>query len=249
MTRRAPAIVMLPFLPALAAALPALAGEDAQEPRAPLRVLDFEIEDAAVRRVVEGYTISRALEAVRFVGRRGHEEFLLERLPLATALARHLHEPLEPYNVTERAPGEYDVDDRGALRGRLRLVAKAPGRRVYYAEGQFRSLAQLLRLDGAMVITLHYREGEDPSQPALMNAPQLYVRLDNILAHGILKILSPLIHGVIDRRFAHLAGAAEKVSARMMKDPAGLYREMQGWPDVTDAQRADFLRQFGLADE
>ncbi len=249
MIRRAPAFTMLILPATLAAALPALGGEDGKEGQAPLRLLDFEIEDAAVRRVVEGYTISRALQAVRFIGRHEHEEFLLERLPLAAALARHLHPPLEPYNITEKGPGLYDVDDRGAIRGHLRLIAQGPGRRVYVAQGEFRSLAHLIRFTGAMVITLRYVEEAAPGEPALRNEPHLYVRIDNVLVHGLLKLLSPLIHGIIDRRVATLAAAAETVSARITKDPAGLYREMKGWPEVTDAQRAEFRRQFNLPDE
>lgn len=246
MSRHVPLIAAIAVL---ATALAAPGAENEREPQAPLRLLDFEIEDAAVRRVAEEYTISRALEAVRFVGRREHEEFLLERLPLAAALARHLHPPLEPYNVTEKGPGLYDVDDRGALRGHLRLIARAPGRRVYFAEGQFVSLAHVIRFSGAMVITLRYAEEKAPGEAALRNEPHLYVRIDNVLVHGLMKFLSPLIHGIIDRRVATLAAAAETVSARITKDPAGLHREMKTWPDVTDAQHADFRRQFGLPED
>jgi hypothetical protein len=199
--------------------------------------------------VVEEHTISRALDAVRFVGRREHEEFLLERLPLAAALGRHLYPPLEPYNITQTGPGLYDVDDRGALRGHLRLIAGEPGRRVYFIEGEFRSLAHLLRFNGAMVIALRYAEEAGAGGPALRNEPHLYVRIDNALVHGLLRLLRPLIHGVIDRRVAALAAAAEAVSTRLTKDPAGLYREMRGWPDVTDAQRAEFRQHFGLPEQ
>lgn len=249
MTRASSAATAWILLAVLGAALPASAGEGGKEPRAPLRLLELEIEDAAVRRVVEGYTISRALEPVRFIGRREHQEFLLERLPLAVALARHLHPPLEPYNVTEKGPGLYDVDDRGAIRGTLRLVAQAPGRRVYFAEGQFRSLAHLIRFNGAMAITLRYPEDAEAGEPNLRNQPHLYVRIDHVLIHGLLKLLAPLIHGIIDRRVATLAAAAEAVSARITKDPAGLYREMKTWPDITDGQRAEFRRQFAVADD
>jgi hypothetical protein len=248
MTRRAHSLAPVCLALAVLCALPARAGEPASEANLSLRLLDFEIEDPAVRRVVERYTIHREMEQVRFLGRREYEEFLLDRLPLAAALGKRLHEALEPYNIVEKAPGLYDVDDRGALRGHVRLVANAPGRRIYLVEGQFRSLAQLLKLDGTMIITLAYRDEEDGG-PVLVNAPQLYLRLDNILAHGILKVLAPLVHGVIDRRFAHLAGAAERVSARITQDPAGVYREMRAWPDVTDAHRADFRRHFGLPED
>lgn len=248
MTRRALAAALLCLAP-LALAPPAVGDEPAEEPRAPLHLLGFEIEDGAVRRVVERYTISRALEHVRFIGRREHEEFLLERLPLAAALARHLHPPLEPYTIAEKGPGLYDVADRDAMRGHLRLIAQAPGRRVYLAEGQFRSLAHLIRFTGAMVITLRYAEDAEAAEPSLRNEPHLYVRIDNVLVHGLLKLLSPLIHAIIDRRVASLAAAAEAVSARLTKDPAGLYREMVDWPDVTDAQRVEFRRQFGLGED
>jgi hypothetical protein len=34
--------------------------------------------------------------------------------------------------------------------------------------------------------------------------PQLYLRLDNVMIHGIRKVLAPLLHGIIDRRVASL---------------------------------------------
>ncbi len=246
MSRYAPIAALIACL---ATAAPLFGAEATGERQGPLRLLDFEIEDAAVHRVVEGYTISRALEPTRFSGRREHEEFLLDHLPLAAALGRRLYPPLEPYGIVERAPGVYEVEDRGALRGTTRLIAKAPGRRVYLVEGEFRSLARLVRFTGTMVIALSYREGGDGEEEHLVNEPHLYVRIDNILVHGLLKLLSPLIHGIIDRRVAALAAAAEAVSGRITRDPAGVYWEMKRWPEVTDAQRAEFRQHFGLSED
>jgi hypothetical protein len=136
------------------------------------------------------------------------------------------------------------VNDLGALRGNFRLVAHQGTRRVYVCHGQFRSLAYLLSLSGNMVFTLEYRESRHDAAPTVEVAPQLYLRLDNLLAHGTLKLISPLLHGVIDRRFANLTAATQIVGERVTRDPEGLYREMQTWSDIRPDQLEHFRRAF-----
>jgi hypothetical protein len=226
----------LVLLAALAAA--ASAGE-------PLRLVGVAVEDAPTRRVVERPTVARRLPPVRYLGTRLTTEWLLERPPLAATLARHLHPPLERYHLRATGEGLYQVDDQGALRGQLRLVAAAPARRVYYCQGEFRSLGHLLALTGGMVFALEYRQVAEGSEPRMEVVPQLFVRLDNLVAHGLVTVLGPLLTGVIDRRAASLAAATTVVTERITRDPAGLYREMAAWPDITpqdlDAYRAAFL--------
>jgi len=213
------------------------------------RLLDFEFEDPAVRRVLERTTITRAIEPTRFIGRMAHEEFLLDRLPLSAALGRRLHPALEHYRITEKGRGVWAIEEGESIRGRTRLIARAPGRRVYIAEGEFRSLAQLLSFEGAMVITLRYWEDEQGGRAYLHNAPHVYVRIENVLLHGLAKLFSPILHGIVERRVARLAAAANAVSDRFTRDPAGLYREMLGWPEVSERDRAAFRRHFGIEGE
>jgi hypothetical protein len=125
-------------------------------------------------------------------------------------------------------------------------VAAAPGRRVYITEGEFRSLAQLIRFEGAMVITLRYGEAEEAGQHVLSNEPHVYVRIENLLLRGLARLFSPIVGGIIERRVARLAGAAGAVSTQLSRDPAALYREMQGWPEISERDRADFRRYFGI---
>jgi hypothetical protein len=170
----------------------------------------------------------------------------MDRPPFAATLARHLHQPLERYHITDTTSGTYTVDDMGSLRGSLRLVARAPGWRVYFVEGQFRSLAHLLRLSGSMVYTLEYRERWEGNESYVEVDPQLFLRLDNIVAHGILKVLAPLLHGIIDRRVANLTDAAQIVSERLTKDPRGLYQEIRTWPDVRPEDLEDYRQAFPI---
>jgi hypothetical protein len=207
------------------------------------RLIGLTIEDAATREVVERYSLARQLPPVRFPGTLRTTEWLLERPAFAATLARHLHPPLERYHITDKGNGRYEVDDLGALRGELRLVAQGLDRRVYLCEGEFRSLAQILKLSGTMVFTLEYREITQDNGPYIEVTPQLFVRLNNILAHGMLKVLAPLLNGVIDRRVGNLTTATQIVSQRLMSDPDGLYREIQTWPEV----RPEELEAYRLA--
>lgn len=235
-------------LGAACAAVPAARGEEG-EPRGPVRLLDLDIEDGAARRVFERTTGSRAVEPTRFPGRREHQDFFLDRLPLAAVLGRRLDPGVEHYRIAEKGPGVWAIEEGEALRGQTRLLARAPGRRVYIAEGEFRSLAHLLRFQGAMVITLRYREEQEGAESFLVNEPHVYVRIENLLLHGLAKLLSPIIHGIIERRVARLAAAAGAVSTRIVRDPAGLYREMQDWPEVTERDRTDFRGHFEIPEE
>ncbi len=212
-------------------------------------LIGFPIEDPATREVVEEYTLARQLKTVRFIGTLKTTNWILDRPPFAATLARHLHHPLERYHITEKGEGVYTVDDMGALRGSVRLVAQAPERRVYLVEGEFRSLAHILKLSGNMVFALTYRERWEGDESYVEIDPQLFVRLNNILVHGILKILAPLIHGVIDRRVDSLTVAAQVVSQRLTQDPQGLYREIRTWPDVRPAELEAYRHAFRIVED
>jgi hypothetical protein len=216
---------------------------------AAVTLIGLTIDDPATQNVVESYTLARDLPSVRFLGTRGQVDWLLDRPAFTATVARHLYPPLERYHVIPRKDGTYEVNDLGSLRGSFRLVAHEGNRRVYFCQGEFRSLAHILKLSGGLVFTLELRDLQQGSDAYMEVTPQLYVRLDNIVAHGLLKVLSPLINGVIDRRVGNLTAATQIVGERLARDPAGLYREMRSWPDLRpeelEAYRLTFLTDEG----
>ena len=213
------------------------------------RLIGLAIEDPATREVVERYTLARQLKTVRVIGTLKTTDWVMDRPPFAATLARHLHPSMERYRITEKGNGQYEVDDLGALRGTVRLIARGPERRIYFVEGQFRSLAHLLKLSGSMVFTLEYRERWEGNESYVEVDPQLFLRLDNVVAHGILKVLAPLLHGIIDRRVGNLTAAAQIVSQRLTKDPKGLYQELRTWSDVRPEELDEYRRAFRTDEE
>jgi hypothetical protein len=207
-------------------------------------LIGLTIDDSATRNIVEGHTLARDLPAVRFLGTVKMVDWLMDRPTLAAALARHLHPPLERYQIAMRDDGSFAVNDLGNLRGSLRLVARGANRRVYFCQGEFRSLAHILRLSGGMVFTLEYLDSRQGTDPTVEVTPKLYVRLDNVLVHGMLKIISPLLHGVIDRRVANLTLATQAIGERITRDPEGLYREMQTWQDILPEDLEAYRQAF-----
>jgi hypothetical protein len=208
------------------------------------------VPDQDVLEILAQPTLRRAVPRIRFIGDQRTYEFLIAHPPLATQLARRVHPPLERYTVTRISEGRYTVEDLGALRGEARLVAAGAGQRIYWFKGEFRSLANLLRFTGRMVLVLTYREVQDGGRRYVESDPDFYLRIDNLFFGLMARLLSPLIHGLIDRRVQMIAEASSRLFEQVSSDPRRFYREMTTWPEVRpedlDAYRSVLIENRGV---
>ncbi len=202
------------------------------------------IEDPEAREIIAKPTLRRQIPRIRFLGDRRTYEFLVSHPPLATQLARRLYPPLERYTVTQVEEGIYAIEDRGALRGDARLIATTGDQRIYRFQGEFRSLANLLRFTGRMVLILHYREVREGSRTSMESDPEFYLRIDHLFFHVMTKLLSPLITSLIDRRVNMIVEATSKLFDQVHTDPDGFYRQMRTWPEVQPADLEAFRQAF-----
>lgn len=202
------------------------------------------IGDLQTREIIAQPTLRRQIPRIRFSGDRQTYEFLVSHPPLATQLARRLHPPLERYTVTQVGEGVYTVEDRGALRGEARLIVTTGDQRIYRFQGEFRSLANLLRFTGRMVLVLRYREVQEGSRTSMESDPEFYLRIDHRFFHFVTKLLSPLITSLIDRRINMIVEATSKLFDQVRIDPDGLYRQMSAWPEVQPADLEAFRQAF-----
>ena len=202
------------------------------------------IDDTQALEIIAQPTLHRQIPHIRFSGDRRIYEFLVMHPPLATQLARRLHPPLERYTVTQVGEGVYTVEDRGALRGEARLIAATGDQRIYRFQGEFRSLANLLRFTGRMILILRYREVREGSRTYMESDPDFYLRIDHSFFHVMAKLLSPLIHTILDRRVNMIVEATSKLFDQTWTDPKGLYQRMATWPEVQPTDLEAFRQAF-----
>ena len=202
------------------------------------------INDPQTLEIIAQPTLRRQIPRIRFSGDRRTYEFLVNHPPLATQLARRLYPPLERYTVTQVEEGIYTIEDRGALRGDARLITATGNQRIYRFQGEFRSLANLLRFTGRMVLILHYREVWEGGWASMENDPDFYLRIDHPFIHVTMKLLSPLITSLIDRRVSMIVDATSKLFDQVRTDPAGLYQQMSTWPEVQTTDLKAFRQAF-----
>lgn len=218
----------------------------------PLSLAAPSVDDLETNEIIAQPTLRRQMPRIRFIGDRRTYEFLVDHPPLATQLARRLHPPLERYTVTQVGEGTYTIEDRGALRGEARLVKVTADQRVYWFKGEFRSLANLLRFTGRMVLVLDFREVREGGRTYMESDPDFYLRIDHVFFGYLVKLLTPLINLLIDRRVDLIAEATGKLFDQVAGDPGSLYREMTTWsevqPEDLKAYRRAFLRKDGVVE-
>jgi hypothetical protein len=202
------------------------------------------IADAEIREIIAQPTLQRRISPIRFAGSRRTYEFLVTHPPLATQLARRLYPPLERYTVTQVGAGVYTIEDRGALRGDARLIAATGDERIYRFQGEFRSLAYILRFIGRMVLILRYREVREGSRTFMDSNPDFYLRIDHPFFHVMTKLLSPLITSMMDHRVKMIVEATRTLFDQVQTDPNGLYRQMSTWSEVQPADLEAFRQAF-----
>lgn len=203
-----------------------------------------QLSDPSAREVIQEATLVRPPLPIAIKSTVAIYEFLLDRPAFAAAVARHVHSPLEKYTVVERGQSVYDVDDGGSIRGEIRLLTKAADRRVYLATGQARSMAQLIRVTGRLVVLLEYRPATGSADPSVDTTSHVYFHVDGGIMKFMVKVLSPVIGGAVDRRITTLGLAARIVAERIAHDPRSLYHEMQAWTDLRPEDVDEYRRTF-----
>lgn len=202
------------------------------------------IDDSQALEVIARPTLHRQISPIRFVSNLRTYEFLATHPPLAAQLARRLYPLLERYTVTQVEEGVYTVEDHGALRGEARLIAATSDQRIYRVEGEFRSLAHLLRFTGRMVLILRYREVREGNRTAMESDLDFYLRIDHPFFHAMTKLLSPLIHTLIDRRVRTIVEAMRILFDQVHINPDGLYQRMATWPEMQPSDLEAYRNTF-----
>lgn len=159
-------------------------------------------------------------------------------LPEVTAAAsRHLG--LAKFRARQLGPDYYAAEDGEGAEGTYRVLVRDPHRRVILTWGRH-SGRILGQITGASLTLLTF-EPETGENGALQIAQRVetFVRIDNVVAAFVARILLPLFSGYADRKIAETFNVTARVSAWAHEDPADFCRWLAGEPDA-GRHRAEF---------
>ncbi len=171
-------------------------------------------------------------------------EFLLSRPAFAAALFGRLYPPLKDYSVTQPAPRRIRVIDQSwGLDGEADLMAEQPGKRIYRSEVGV-TLTETWQVSAPLEIVLEYRQARVAPDPLMVSHLAFYLvrppTIPSVVAQAAAQLLVPLIN----RQVQAVTEGSWRGCNRITSDPAGLYREMVSWPEISRSDLAAYHRLF-----
>jgi len=189
-----------------------------------------------VREVVDHYTLTHSTPEKPFNTTSRTFNFLLDHMPLTTAIMRELD--LEKYVITVREDGTMMSDDNDGVVGTFEPVFCTKSRRVLYGDGTF-SAGLLGDIRGESVVVIDYVE----DGPAVKCATAVYVKVHGFFAPFV-RLASPIIRGMVSRKSASILTASMALSEKLTTDPDSVYEKIRKSDQITPEDMVEFRKEF-----
>ncbi len=171
-------------------------------------------------------------------------EFLLSHPAFAAALFGRLYPPLKEYSVTQPHPRRIRVIDQNwGLDGEADLLAEQRGKRIYRSEIGV-TLTETWQLSAPLEIVLEYRQARAAPDPLMVSRLAFYLLPPPTLPVMVAQAAAQLLVPLINRQVQAVTEGSQRGCDRITNDPAGLYREMVAWPEISKADLAAYHRLF-----
>lgn len=171
-------------------------------------------------------------------------EFLLSHPAFAAALFGHLYPPLKGYSVSQPTPRSIRVTDLNwGLDGEADLLTERPGKRVYRSEIGV-TLTETWQLWAPLEIVLEYHQARAAPNPLMVSRLAFYLLPPPTLPVMVAQAAAQLLVPLINRQVQAVTEGSRRGCDRITNDPAGLYREMVAWPEISKADLAAYHRLF-----
>ncbi len=171
-------------------------------------------------------------------------EFLLTHAAFAAALFGHLYPPLKGYSVSQPTPRSIRVTDlQWGLDGEADLLTERPGKRVYRSEIGL-TLTKTWQVSAPLEIVLEYRQARPAPDPLMVSHLAFFLLPPPTLPVMVAQAAAQLLVPLINRQVQAVTEGSRRGCDRITSDPAGLYREMVAWPEISKADLAAYHRLF-----
>lgn len=196
-----------------------------------------------IRAAVDGYTVRATLGPTDTPLSLALSNFLLDHPDLSAFIVNRRR--IAPYRIEERGPRRFWADDGAGTAGLVDLVERRETERVYFGEGVHRGrFLPPIRAAAVVVMVLRPEPGPD-CRPRTRTYFHVYVRVENPLFSGLLKVLRPFLQKTVVSKFQRAFLVADKVGRLMAEDPASVAAEAGRFTPLPAPER-DVLR--GLMD-
>ena len=192
-----------------------------------------------VRDVVMQPLVAKQVNGIAYRSRPEIFRYLLDHPDFAATMARVIK--IGKYRVTP-VPGGYEADDGRGVHGVLRPVYADARRRVYYLAGRY-DPPVLPTMTGRAVLVLDSSHVGSPDGGSRAEVTVVgFLKVDSVLVRIVARVLREFTQATVDRKVRRFFRHVEKLSVRAYDDPAGLAQEIQGHPDLSPGQVAEFRR-------
>jgi len=189
--------------------------------------------------VVNDFTTTEILGPTRTTVSPQLYEQLLDRPVLLAALANRLG--LGAYRVVPRGPRGFWVDDGEGTRGVFTFEYRDPTRRIYHVDGSHEGRL-FPRVMGKAVLFLSIRPAPVPDGRAGIEAAMVtYTRLNDPVLAGLVRLLRPLVSGVVTRTITKGFSVANHLADLITKEPERIAREVRTLPLLSPEEQATLL--------
>lgn len=143
-------------------------------------------------------------------------EYLLDHPPLIAALAERLG--LGAYQFTARDWNQYWVNDGDGTQGLLTLLYQDPLRRIYHIDGYHEGrIFPMVRAKAVAFMHIAPVVTAD-GYPAVQTSLMAYIKLDDALLAGLVRLLSPLVSDAVTRKLSRGFEVTTHLGAAIAQD-------------------------------
>jgi len=200
-------------------------------------------EGAPVRELLNKPTFYREAEIKGLPCSVSDFEFLLDRPSTSVALAGRVHKSLDHYQIEEKRPGVFHVEDAPELSGDLEVLTNRAGEKVYYLVGYWKPVLGM-KLRGRLALVLDYNEKGSGSGKAVDAKARGYILIENAVVSAAFRAVAYMFPKKIDARIDRFATAVSKVICAVHDDPESACKWVDSAPHVSRHEAREFRERF-----
>lgn len=201
-----------------------------------------------IGRVMAGHSTVGKIGPVHIPIARTLYQYLLDHPWTTALLVKGLG--LGNYTVTRQSPTQFWAADGDGTQGVFTLLHQDPAVRIYYITGEHQGrIFPVIRAKAVLFLSIR-PGGAREAEPGVETHLVSYIRLDNPVLNGLVRLLRPLIGDAVAQKLTDGMNATVQLGTLIAQDPARILREVQALPMLGMEEQnrlAHLLRTFAAS--